>query len=80
MGLISIGTFHAGTPELIEDGVTGFLVPEKKISTLADVIEYAIERPERWEAIARAARKKIEDEFETKKSIEELQELFYQLI
>lgn len=80
MGLISIGTFHAGTPELIEDGVTGFLVPEKRIEILADVIEYVIGCPERWESIALAARKKIEDEFETKKSIEELQELFYELI
>ena len=30
MGLITIATWHAGNPELIEDKVSGFLVPEKR--------------------------------------------------
>src|SRR3990172_2789405 len=80
MGLISIATWHAGTPELIDDGVSGFLVPEKSIFKLAKVIEYVIEHPELWEAVGLAARKKVEDEFETQKSIQQLEELFYSLL
>ncbi len=80
MGLISIGTWHAGTPELIEDGVSGFLVPEKDSKELAKKIKYIIEHPEIWKSIGRAGRKKIENEFETKKSVEELERIFYQLL
>ena len=36
MGVIAIGTFHAGTPELIEDGVSGFLVPQRNSAALAE--------------------------------------------
>jgi colanic acid/amylovoran biosynthesis glycosyltransferase len=57
MGLISIGTLHAGTPELIENGVSGFLVPQKNSFQLAKTIEYIIEHPEIWEEIHLAARK-----------------------
>jgi len=80
MGLISIGTFHAGTPELIEDGVCGFLVPEKSSKELAKKIKYIIQHPEIWKSIGLAARKKIENEFETKKSIRILEKLFYSLL
>lgn len=80
MGLISIGTWHAGTPELIEHDKTGFLVSEKSIVPLAHTIEYIIEHEERWETIALAARKKIEDEFETKHCVMKLEKLFYELL
>lgn len=79
-GLISIGTFHAGTPELIEDGVSGFLVPERDSRALAKKIRYVINNPEMWGAIGLAARKKVEDEFEIKKSVEELEKMFYRLL
>ena len=79
-GLISIGTFHAGTSELIEDGISGFLVHEKNSKELAQKIKYIIEHPEIWRSIGLAARKKIEDEFEIKKSVETLEKIFYQLV
>jgi hypothetical protein len=80
MGLISVATFHAGTPELIEDGVSGFLVPEKNVYKLANTIDYIIEHPEIWESVGLAGRKKVEDEFETKQSIEKLEKIFYTLL
>ncbi len=79
-GLISIGTFHAGTPELIEDGISGFLVHERNSKELAQKIKYIIEHPEIWRSIGLAARKKVEDEFEIKKSVEKLEKIFYQLV
>jgi len=80
MGLISIATYHAGTPELVEDGVSGFLVPESNSELLAQKIKYVIKHTELWKKIGVAARKKIEDEFETKKAVKELEQIFYQLL
>jgi len=80
MGLISVATWHAGTPELIEDGVSGFLVPEKNVYKLANTIDYIIEHPEIWESVGLAGRKKVKDEFETKQSIVKLEKIFYTLL
>lgn len=80
MGLISIATWHAGTPELIEDEVSGFLVPEKDSKKLASKIEYVIRHPEKWASIALSARKKIEDDFEINKLAHQLEVLFYKLL
>jgi colanic acid/amylovoran biosynthesis glycosyltransferase len=79
-GLISIATWHAGTPELITDNVSGYLVPQKNSSALAQKIEYVIKHQELWKSVGLAARKKIEQEFETKQSIKELENIFNRLL
>jgi len=80
MGLITIGSWHAGTPELIDHNVSGFLVLEKSVSGLASIITSIIERPYIWEPIGLAARKKIEQEFEIKRCVKRLEKLFYGLL
>jgi colanic acid/amylovoran biosynthesis glycosyltransferase len=80
MGLISVGTYHAGIPELIDNDKNGFLVPQKNVYHLAQTIKYIIEHPEKWEAIALQARKTIEDEFEIHQSVIKLEKLFYALV
>jgi colanic acid/amylovoran biosynthesis glycosyltransferase len=79
-GLISIATWHAGNGELIEDKISGFLVEEKNVPQLAQAIEYTIQHTEEWEAIGRAARKKVKDDFEIKKVTKRLEGLFNQLL
>lgn len=79
-GLITVSTYHAGTPELITDGISGFLVAQKNSTALADKINYIIEHPHIWKSIGLAARKKIEDEFEIKQSIKELENVFNRLL
>lgn len=80
MGLIAIGTWHAGTPELIDHGKSGFLVPENNVCQLARTIEHVIEHPEIWQSIGLSGRKKVEKHFETKQSIKKLEKIFYQLL
>ncbi|MBL0717180.1 MAG: glycosyltransferase, partial [Desulfosarcina sp.] len=46
MGLPVISTLHSGIPELIENGVTGFLVPEKDASALFHTLKYLIQNPD----------------------------------
>jgi colanic acid/amylovoran biosynthesis glycosyltransferase len=80
MGLITIATPNAGTSELIQDGISGFLVPERDANALAKKISYIMNNSVQWEPMGLAARKKIEEEFETKKLMRELEQLFYQLL
>lgn len=80
MGLPVIGTWHAGTPELIEDGVSGFLVPQRDFMSLHNKIVYIIRNPHLWKSIGLAARERVEQEFEAKELIKDLEQLFYRLI
>src|SRR5690606_27259516 len=41
-GLVVVSTYHAGIPELIEDGVSGFLVNEKDIPEYSKVLQRLI--------------------------------------
>lgn len=54
-GLAVIGTNHGGTIELIEDGVTGMLVPPSDPGSLADAIELLLADRSLREEIGRAA-------------------------
>jgi colanic acid/amylovoran/stewartan biosynthesis glycosyltransferase WcaL/AmsK/CpsK len=80
MGLPVISTWHAGTPELIEDGVSGFLVSERNATELVEKIEYLIEHPDLWESMSVAARKKVENKFNVQKTVERLEGIFYRLL
>jgi len=41
-----VSTHHAGIPELVEEGVSGYLVPERDIDTLANRINHLLDNPE----------------------------------
>ncbi len=45
-GLPVISTFHSGIPELVADGVSGLLVPERDAASIAEALAYLISHPE----------------------------------
>lgn len=63
MGLPVISTFHGGIPELVEDGVSGYLTPERDVAALIDRLSYLMDHSELWEKMGAAGRKKVEQEF-----------------
>lgn len=62
-GLPVLATFHSGIPELVEDGVSGLLVPERDSEALADAWYELAQHPERWGAMGRAGRAAVEKGF-----------------
>jgi len=60
MGLPVLSTEHGGIPELVEDGVSGYLVPERDPEALASRLGDLLAEPERWEAMGRAGRAFVE--------------------
>ncbi len=80
MGMAVVSTRISGIPELIEDGVSGLLVPEKDETALADAIQRLIEDAELRESLGRNARKQVEEHFDLKTNAKELVRLFEQAI
>jgi colanic acid/amylovoran biosynthesis glycosyltransferase len=65
MGLPVLATRHAGIPEVIEDGRTGRLVPERDSAAIAATLKEMLATPARWPEMGRAGRERIEREFDT---------------
>ena len=62
-GLIVCATYHSGIPELVEDGVTGFLVAESDVPALSDKLHHVINNQDAWIDIAGNGYKKICKEY-----------------
>ena len=80
MGLPVLSTLHSGIPELVEDGVSGFLVPERNAKVLADRLGVFTDHPERWPAMGRAGRNKIEADYDIRKLNNQLLECYRELL
>lgn len=79
-GLPVISTLHSGIPELVTDGVSGLLVPEKNAASLADALTYLIRHPEICNEMGQAGRKKVELKFDINSLNKELEELYLRVI
>ena len=62
-GLPVIATAHGGIPELVEDGVSGFLVPERDPPALQERIEWLLSNPAAWADLAKAGRRQVEQQY-----------------
>jgi colanic acid/amylovoran biosynthesis glycosyltransferase len=76
MGLPVIGTLHGGIPELVKDGISGFLVPERDADAIASKVHYFIEHPEIWEQMGKAGRAYVEEHYDMNKLNDELVEIY----
>lgn len=62
-GVPVVSTFHSGIPELVEDGVSGLLAPERDVTALARQISLLLENPDAAHRLALAARATVEADF-----------------
>jgi colanic acid/amylovoran biosynthesis glycosyltransferase len=79
-GLPVISTFHSGIPELVSDGVSGLLVPERDAASLSDALAYLIRHPEVCKEMGRAGRRQVEENFDTNVLSKKLEELYLELM
>jgi glycosyltransferase involved in cell wall biosynthesis len=62
-GIPALAPATGGIPTIIEDGVTGFLLPENSVGkAYADKMRFLIENPERWQNMRKAAYAKYIDQ------------------
>jgi glycosyltransferase involved in cell wall biosynthesis len=62
-----ISTFEGAIPDVVDNGITGFLVPQKDVAALADKLELLINDAELRNKMGSAGRDKYEREFTLKK-------------
>ncbi|MHC4501673.1 MAG: glycosyltransferase [Planctomycetota bacterium] len=79
-GMPVVSSRHSGIPELVEDGVSGFLVPERDIDALAGKLAYLVAHPEDWPRFGRAGRAAMVAEHDINKLNDALAETCARLI
>lgn len=67
IGVPVVSTWHSGIPELIEHGVSGLLAPERDAEALAALLDQLLDHPEQWPVLQDAARRKIEEEYDSER-------------
>ena len=75
-GLPVVATRVGGVPELVEDGVTGFLVPPKDPGALAEALRKLVEDPELRRKMGEAGRKKALKEFTLDRMLRETERVY----
>ncbi len=79
-GMPVISTYHSGIPELVDDGVSGFLVPQRNSIMLAKKIEYLINNSSMWYEMGLAGHTKIKDNYDKEKVNDRLVRIFRKLV
>ena len=80
MGLPIVSTQHSGIPELIQDSVTGFLVPERDVEALFDKLKYLVKHPEIWPEMGHHGRNYVQEHYDINKLNDRLVEIYQELI
>jgi len=80
LGVPVIATNVGGIPEVIRDNQTGILVPSGDIHSLAQAIMHLLEDEQKRLAMAQAARNWIRDKFKAQDMVNEISDLYQELI
>lgn len=78
-GLPVLSTRHSGIPELVQNGESGALVPERDADALASALADLLRNPGRWPWLLGNARKTVEAEFDSARLALGLERLFVDL-
>ncbi|NBD36804.1 MAG: glycosyltransferase [Chloroflexi bacterium] len=76
MEIATVSTDVSGIPELIEDGESGLLAPEKDAEALADALQQLLEDEALRRTLGQNGRRRIVEEFNIYKSAAKLGDLF----
>ena len=79
-GLPAIASNTMGIPELIEDGVTGLLVPAGRPDELAAAVERLAADPKLGHELGERGRRKVIDEYDLDQGIDHLRDAFVDLL
>ena len=79
-GVPSIATRVGGTPEAVEDGTTGVLVPPRDSGSLAQAMALLLENPELARRLGEAAQRRVMTLFSIEKMVHQTESLYRTLL
>jgi glycosyltransferase involved in cell wall biosynthesis len=79
-GVPVVATRVGGNPEVIEDGVSGLLVPPRDSAALAAAIGRVLEDKDLAASFAQAGVRRVAELFSIERSIRETEHLYQQLV
>jgi colanic acid/amylovoran biosynthesis glycosyltransferase len=79
-GLPVLSTFHSGIPEVVIDGESGFLLPERDVAALAEKLGFLIEHPEVCRKMGARGRRHVEAEYDLRKLNRDLVDIYEQTL
>ena len=79
-GRAVVASAVGGIPEIVEDRVTGFLVPPKDPHALAEKVQCRLDHPEVRGEMGDAGRKRVSERFSVERMVSEVERLYGELI
>jgi glycosyltransferase involved in cell wall biosynthesis len=79
-GLPVVTTAVGGSPEVVVDGQTGFLVPPAAPEPLAEKLLLLLTRPELACSLGLAGRRRVEDHFSTQAMLNQYEQLYDRVV
>jgi colanic acid/amylovoran biosynthesis glycosyltransferase len=78
-GIPVVSSFHSGISELVEDGVSGLLLPERDVNGIATAMAMLITKPEQARTLALAARGRVMADYNIETLNRQLAARFHEL-
>ncbi len=75
-GIPSVGTIHGGIPDIIDDGVTGYLVEERDSRTLGERLITLLQDEDLSREMGRAALNKMRAEYDIRERVLALEDIY----
>ncbi len=75
-----ISTYHSGIGELVADGISGYLVPEKEVVAITAKLEHLVMHPQLRRQMGQAGRKKVIEEYNINLLCDRLTQIYQQLV
>lgn len=79
-GIPVISSYHADIPEVVIDGQSALLAPEKDVHILAEHLTYLVDHPEIWPKIGQTGRAHVEKEYNAEIQGRRLESIYKELI
>ena len=79
-GMPVVATRHCDIPEVVLDGVTGYLAGERDVEGLVNCLDRLISQPDTWGELAHKARRHVEKSFDSRLQGEKLGEIYRSVV
>lgn len=79
-GMPIVGFAHCDIPEVIQDGLSGFLVPERDVDALSERLEQAVTQPQTWQSMGQAGRRHITKHYNAATQVSALEDIYDELL